>query len=103
MSVSSTKWRRTREYRVWRYLVISRDKRCVICGSVRHRQAHHINHASYFKNLRFDPSNGVTLCADCHSQFHNNFKLSTRAKCTYKDWKNFKDLYKYFKNILTFK
>ena len=47
-------WRYTREYRIWRAKVIRRDKRCVICGSIKNRQAHHLNHGSYFPDERFD-------------------------------------------------
>ena len=34
-------WRKTRDYRQWRAAVIRRDSRCVICGSLQNRQAHH--------------------------------------------------------------
>ena len=85
-------WRRSKEYRHWRVKVIRRDKKCVICGSIKNRQAHHMNHATYFSDERFDPENGITLCASCHQQFHNNFKQNTRQKCTKEDFKNFKDL-----------
>lgn len=94
-------WRHTREYRVWRASVIRRDTRCVICNSMDRRHAHHINHATYFPEERFDVENGVCLCGKCHSQFHNNFKRSTRTKCTRYDWDNFLCLVSYFKE--TFK
>jgi len=91
-------WRHTKEYRKWRVEVIRRDKRCVICGSIKHRNAHHINHATYFPEQRFDIDNGVTLCHDCHTNFHCNFKKSFREKCTKYDWDNFKVLTNYFKD-----
>jgi len=92
-------WRKTREYRVWRVRVIRRDKVCQVCGSRKNRQAHHINHASYFPKQRFDVNNGITLCASCHSQFHNNFKNNTREKCTVHDLDNFMDLVHYIEKI----
>ena len=92
-------WRNTKEYRHWRVKVIRRDKRCVICGSIKHRNAHHINHATYFPEQRFDIKNGVTLCANCHRQFHTNFKRSFRTKCTVYDFRNFVKLSKYFKGV----
>jgi 5-methylcytosine-specific restriction endonuclease McrA len=82
-------WRNTREYRVWRALVIRRDKRCVVCNSLQNRQAHHKNSASYFPDDRFDPENGVCLCRKCHTDFHTNFKRSFREKCTKYDYDNF--------------
>ena len=57
-------WRKAREYRLWRIAVIRKDKRCVVCGSIKHRQAHHLNNGSYFKEERFDVDNGVVLKDD---------------------------------------
>jgi len=94
-------WRNTREYRVWRAQVIRRDSRCVICGSLQNRHAHHKNHATYFPELRFEVENGVCLCSGCHSQFHNNFKRSTRVKCTEYDFNNFVDISNYFKEKMS--
>jgi len=92
----SSNWRKTREYRVWRVKVIRRDKKCVVCGSIKDRQAHHLNSGSYFPDERFDVDNGVCLCKECHINFHTNFKNSFREKCTKKDFDNFMDLYFYF-------
>jgi len=91
-------WRKTREYRIWRAAVIRRDKRCVVCNSIKGRVAHHINHASYFKEQRFDASNGVCLCSKCHIDFHTNFKRSTREKCTRYDFDNFMMLISHMKS-----
>ena len=92
-------WRRTKEYRVWRISVLRRDVCCVICGNLTHREAHHLNHATYFPDLRFSVDNGVTLCRQCHTQFHTNFLSSFKVKCTSKDFENFKALLEYFKGI----
>jgi len=91
------RWRNTKEYRDWHDKVIERDGRCVICGSTKSLQAHHLNHASYYKDQRYDINNGVTLCYECHMNFHNNFKRSYRQKCTKYDFDNFKVLTDYFK------
>ncbi len=93
-------WRSSREYRVWRARVIRRDRRCVVCGSIRERQAHHIRHASYFPKERFDPENGVTLCRGCHTDFHTNFLRSYRQKCDRDDWENFTMLVSHLKERL---
>jgi len=90
-------WRKTAEYRKWRAIVIRRDKRCVACNSIKERQAHHINDATHHPDLRFDIDNGITMCKQCHTQFHTNFKKSFRAKCTKYDFDNFMALIKYFK------
>ena len=90
-------WRDSREYRIWRAKVIRRDKRCVICNALKNRQAHHIYHATYYPEFRFDVNNGVCLCRECHTNFHTNFKRSFRQKCDLKDWHNFLALKDYFK------
>ena len=97
-SKKSQDWRRSKEYRIWRIKVIRRDKRCVICGSIKSRNAHHMDHATYFPDERFDVKNGVCLCRKCHTQFHTNFKRSFRQKCTKYDFKNFVCLVEYFKD-----
>ena len=90
-------WRNTPAYHHWRKAVIERDGKCVICGSTKHLEAHHMNHATYFKEDRFKTSNGVCLCYHCHMHFHNDFKRSYRTKCTKYDFNNFKVLTNYFK------
>jgi len=93
----SKSWRQSKEYHHWREAVIKRDGKCVICGETKHLNAHHIDHATYFPEKRFDIDNGVTLCHNCHSHFHNDFKRSYRQKCTKYDWLNFQVLTNYFK------
>ncbi len=93
-------WRKSKEYRHWRIKVIRRDKVCVICGSNKRRQAHHKQDASYHSTQRFDIENGVTLCYDCHRNFHTNFKRSYREKCTDYDWSNFICLTDYLRKKL---
>ena len=93
----STNWRKTKEYRKWRISVIRRDKRCMICGSMDRRQAHHISSGSYDVENRFNTEMGVCLCYSCHMNFHCNFKKSYREKCTNKDWDNFNSLCEYIR------
>jgi len=89
-------WRNTREYRIWRALVVGRDKRCKICNSLQKRNAHHINHATFFPEMRFDIENGITLCSTCHSHFHNDFIGSTRKKCTRHDLNEYMRIAEYY-------
>jgi len=95
----ATKWRNSRDYRIWRASIIRRDTRCVICNSIKDRNAHHLNHSTYFIDERFDINNGVCLCRKCHTQFHTNFKRSYKTKCTKYDFENFKCLANYFADI----
>ncbi len=81
VAMAKAKWRRTRDYRMWRAAVVRRDRRCQCCGSLKRRHAHHIKHATYHPALRFDPANGVTLCSGCHSILHNKLAGGYRRKC----------------------
>lgn len=56
------------EYKEWRQAVFERDKfTCVFCkkkgGDL---NADHIKPWAYFPELRYEVSNGRTLCLDCH-------------------------------------
>lgn len=44
--------------------------KCVICSYNRKCVAHHLNSYTKFPNIRYDISNGVTLCRLCHINFH---------------------------------
>jgi hypothetical protein len=56
---------------LWRRAVFARDGfRCVACGINDHRlQADHIKPFSLFPLLRFDVSNGRTMCKPCHKEY----------------------------------
>lgn len=71
-----------------------------MCGSLQNRHAHHLNHASYFPEERFDKTNGVVMCKDCHSAFHNVYHKSTKEKCTKSTFKDFVELIQYVKEKL---
>ena len=92
-------WRNTREYRLWRVGVIRRDKVCKVCNERKGRHAHHLNHATYFPEQRFNLKNGICLCKNCHSHFHNDYKNSTREKCTVKDYFEYYKLARYFYSV----
>lgn len=56
------------DYRLWRTSVFNRDKyTCKICGQKGGKlTADHIKPWSTHEDLRFDISNGRTLCVNCH-------------------------------------
>lgn len=57
----------TAKYQGWRKAVFKRDKyRCVLCGSSKYIQAHHIKPLSLYPKLATRLSNGATLCKECH-------------------------------------
>lgn len=91
-------WRTTTEYRNWRSIVIHRDRECQVCKDKSNLHAHHIRDASNTPELRFEVSNGITLCKGCHTQFHTNYLHSYRERCTEVDLDNFLLLCKYLLN-----
>lgn len=64
--------RNSRKAREWRTSVFQRDKfTCQICGAVGGKlNAHHVKEWAKYKELRFDLSNGITLCEKCHKKLH---------------------------------
>jgi 5-methylcytosine-specific restriction endonuclease McrA len=65
------------QYYIWRRAVLLRDKRtCQRCGSKKGWiEAHHIKAWEAYPRLRFEVSNGITLCRRCHMH------TDGRAKC----------------------
>lgn len=70
--------RMTREFKEWRESVFERDGwACQQCGfHGKHLHPHHIKRFADFPALRFEVSNGITLCATCHQVEHKQLKLS---------------------------
>ena len=62
-------------YYDWRKQVFERDEyTCQCCGQEGGKlNAHHIEAYSRNKELRTELSNGITLCEDCHKEYHSNF------------------------------
>lgn len=61
--------RSTFKYRIWKNAVKKRDNyTCVWCGSKKELEADHIQSFAYFPELRYEVSNGRTLCRPCHKK-----------------------------------
>lgn len=75
------KIRSSYKYKIWRSEVFERDKyTCQLCGTKGgNLQVDHIKSFSNFKYLRFEISNGRTLCVDCHRKT-DTFGARTRNK-----------------------
>jgi len=56
------------DYKLWRKSVFERDSyTCQVCREVGgYLEAHHIKSFAEHQELRFDISNGITLCKECH-------------------------------------
>lgn len=65
-------YRHNAQYSEWRTSVFERDNyTCQKCGKVGGSlNAHHIKTFAKYKKLRYELSNGLTLCEQCHRQEH---------------------------------
>ena len=53
--------------------------RCIICGSTKKLEAHHVKPRKHFPELALAPDNGVTLCHECHISITNALRDSDYA------------------------
>ncbi|QIG62518.1 HNH endonuclease [Sporosarcina phage Lietuvens] len=63
------------EIRVWRSAVYERDQyTCQCCTEKGGRlNAHHILNYADHRGVRFEVSNGITMCEECHVNFHKKY------------------------------
>lgn len=66
--------RGSKKYNVWRLAVIQRDGKCMNCQTLNNLISHHIVPWKESVELRFEISNGLTLCRSCHMKHHKNRK-----------------------------
>lgn len=85
-------------YKEWRNSVYKRDNYiCQCCGYDKGRKlnAHHLDGYEWCKEKRTDIQNGVTLCEDCHKNFHKLYGLKGNTKEQFYKFKTNKEyLYK---------
>ena len=74
----------------WREQVFKRDNyECQICykkGSS--LEAHHKDSWNWCKDRRFDVSNGVVLCGDCHKKLHGTYGYGDNTEAQYEEFMN---------------
>jgi hypothetical protein len=64
----------------WICEVIRRDQsKCVKCDATKKLHAHHKKSWENYPELRYDISNGETLCDRCHHQLHYHDSLGKKA------------------------
>lgn len=72
------------EYKTWREIIFLRDnwtcQKCKTKGG--ELNVHHIFNFADFSDLRISVENGITLCKNCHKNFHGMFgnKNNTKIK-----------------------
>lgn len=63
----------------WKKAVFNRDEyKCQNCGSMKNLTAHHIVEWDKNVDLRFELSNGQTLCSSCHRAEHNRRMINPK-------------------------
>jgi len=92
-AVELRKARKLTIYKEWRKKCLKRDNfTCQICGKHGGKlQVHHVNNFAEFKELRYKTNNGITLCEDCHQEFHRIFGQRNNTKEQLEDFKKVKN------------
>lgn len=87
--------RSTNEYINWRKSVYCRDLyTCQKCGAKSKKgnnkkvelNAHHIFNWKDYPDKRYDVNNGITLCVDCHNEFHSIYGRKDNTQKQIKDY-----------------
>ena len=69
------------EYREWRKAIYERDNyMCQLCGMTGIINAHHIESYTDNPELRTELLNGITMCEECHKNFHHQYGNNTTKK-----------------------
>lgn len=72
-----------------RYKTYKRDNfKCKVCGNNRSLIAHHLDSFADNKNKRFDIDNLVTLCKDCHIEFHKEYGYGNNTREQFEEYIN---------------
>lgn len=68
--------------------VLARDNyTCQCCGKYRHDlEVHHLNGYSWFEQGRIDETNAITLCHNCHTNYHNIYGCKNANKEDFLEW-----------------
>ena len=80
----------------WAKKVKQRDRfTCQICGDTNtYLNSHHLMSWNRFVDQRFDVSNGITLCSDCHMHFHAVYGHGNNTKYQFKEYRKLVDIIK---------
>jgi hypothetical protein len=84
------------EYYNWRKEVLDRDDHICQCCKDEDKSdliAHHKDGYNWCKERRVDIANGVTLCSDCHSDFHDWFGRKDNTEEQFEKFLELKSLY----------
>lgn len=77
------------EYNEFVRRVLARDKYTCQCCKKRinnKAEVHHLDGYNWCIEKRTDETNGVTLCFDCHANFHSKYGKGNNTKEQYEEW-----------------
>lgn len=85
-----------KEYRDWRLGVYKAyNFTCDVCGCKSSKEnkivAHHLESYDVNTDLRYNVSNGVALCKQCHIRFHKKYGYGKNTAEQYREYKNNQD------------
>lgn len=90
------KGRKYTEYYTWRKDVYERDGyKCIVCetlGDGSNLVAHHLDGYHWAIEKRTEVDNGVTLCSDCHDDFHSKYGKKNNTKRQFEKWVKLNEL-----------
>jgi len=76
------------EYTEFTQIVLKRDNyTCIKCGK-KANVTHHLNGYAWFIEGRTDPKNAVSLCNNCHNNFHSIYGKGRNTRMQFKVWLN---------------
>lgn len=64
------------------------DYTCQCCKATVDLEIHHLDGYDWYKEKRIDDSNGITLCKQCHSNFHLIYGKGKNTKKQFEEWSN---------------
>lgn len=76
-------------YGEWRRGIYEKDGyRCQVCGYNKGHTlvAHHLDGWSWCKTRRFDLTNGITLCKECHKLFHDIYTTKNNTVAQFEEF-----------------
>lgn len=78
----------TFESKKWTSDIYKRDNyTCQCCGKRGHKlNAHHLDGYNWCVEKRIDINNGITLCEDCHKEFHKMYGYGDNTKEQFEEW-----------------
>lgn len=78
------------EYNEFIKIVLARDNyTCQCCGKTSKDVAlkvHHLDGYDWCREKRTDETNGITLCENCHSNFHTHYGYGQNTKVQFEEW-----------------